>query len=184
MTSPNLSLLRLWSVVAIALAAVLWLQSGSQKEKSLLAAERVGGVRNLEALYAKDPQDGHTIRLLAEAYLDADQSGYAEALLARAPKSVLAAPSTRHLFARVLVAQGKASEAIAQEDFVLELCPASGATGSCPPELRSSAEKRRILLAEMVRRGIEDIAKSPETAALFAGKATVQVRVAPNGEPN
>ena len=65
--------------------AVLWATSGTQRERPLLTGEAPELVRACEAAAAARPDDPATVRALAQAYLDAQQSGLALALLEAAP---------------------------------------------------------------------------------------------------
>jgi hypothetical protein len=171
-------LLRIWGVALLVLSAVFWLQSGSQKEKPVFAADRIDAVAGLERAYAKDPKNEANQRALVEAYLDASQPGLAESVLAR---SLMKQVATRHLMVRVLLFQGHASAALAESKKVLEVCSVPVTAGAvfeaCSEELLVAAQKRHKLLQEMVDRGVEDVYATPETAALFLEKASVRVRV-------
>ncbi len=84
--------LRAYGVAMLAAAATLWIMSGTQKEKPLLAATEPDAVRTLEADAVAHPGDPAAVRALAQAYLDARQPGLA-IVLSRVPRSPSATTS-------------------------------------------------------------------------------------------
>jgi hypothetical protein len=171
--------------VVASVLGVLWASSGTQRERPVLSGVGVAAVRvqALEAATAAHPGDAQSLRDLAQAYLDAQQSGLAVGLLEAAPAEVRADPRTRHLYARALLDQGRNDDALVAEASVVSACMArvSATSGEAPPcdaLLLGQALRRDAILRELVAMGVEDTRANPEQSYVAYQNATREARVA------
>jgi predicted Zn-dependent protease len=162
------------SVAVLTAAAALWLASGVSRERPVLAAGASVAVESLEARVATHPEDANAVRELAQSYLDARAPGLAMNLIQHAPTAVKADPRVNHVYARTLLDQGRAEEALAAERRVLDTC----ATSSCDTWLIASATRRADILGELVHLGVEDAQAHPEASAIAYTNATREARLA------
>jgi predicted Zn-dependent protease len=143
-------------------------------------------VQALEAAAAAHPDDPRAVRDLAQAYLDAQQSGLAVAVLEAAPTDVQSDPRTRHVYARALLEQGRNDDALAAEASVVRFCtarlPAADAASieapACDGLLLGQALRRDAILRELVAMGVEDTRADPEQSYVAYQNATREARVA------
>jgi predicted Zn-dependent protease len=166
--------LRAWNVVVLAAVSGLWLASGTQREKPVLE-ETPTALQPLEAKVAAHPTDALATRELAQEYLDARSPGLALSVVERAPSNVRHAPQVEHVYARALLDQGRANEALLAERSVLAQCAGDGA---CDAWLVASATRRADILQELVQLGIEDAQAHPEASAIAYHNATREARLA------
>jgi hypothetical protein len=166
---------RLWNVVVLAAVSGLWLASGTQREKPVLA-ETPAALQPLEAKVAAHPTDAVATRELAQAYLDASSPGLALGVVERSPASVRQAPQIEHVYARALLDQGRAIDALASERLVLDQC--AGDASPCDAWLIASATRRADILQELVQLGVEDAQAHPEASAIAYHNATREARLA------
>jgi hypothetical protein len=173
--------LRACGVVVLSVAAGLWIVSGTQREKPVLAATAFEAVRGLEATAAARPDDLEAARALAQAYLDARQPGLAVGLLQAAPAAIKADLRVRHVYARALVDEGRNDEALAVEGQVIASCgplvDGAPAPTGCDPVLLASAMRRADILRELVRMGVRDTLAHPEMSRVAYQNATREARV-------
>jgi hypothetical protein len=163
--------LRAWNWGVLVAVGGLWLASGTQREKPVLAAQHSGPIAGLEAELAAAPNDATKVTRLAQAYLDARSPGLALAVVERAPEQVRAQPAVDHVYARALIDQGRAVDALAVERRVLTRC-ASPDEVSCSAWLVASATRRADILEQLVQLGIEDAQAHPEASAVAYHNAT------------
>jgi hypothetical protein len=179
--------LRAFGIAVASAFVILWATSGTQRERALLS-DGVGGaaarVRACEASAASHPDDPESTRGLAQAYLDASQSGLALGVLEAAPAAQRADPRTQHLYARALLDQGRNDGALAAERSVVASCMpladralASAAAPGCDALLLASAVRRATILAELVAHGVEDTRAQPEESFVAYQNATREARV-------
>jgi hypothetical protein len=158
----------------------LWVAGGAQKERAVLApfgdARDSVAVEKLEAEVAASPRDDAKVRALAQAYLDARAPGLAVALIERSPDVVRERPKTEHVYARALIDEGRANDALALERRVLETC--TMADGICDAWLIASARRRADILEELVGLGVEDARAQPEESVVAYVNATREARLA------
>jgi hypothetical protein len=164
-------------VVLLALGT-LWLASGTQGEKRVLSPVGDGAsqIERLEAEVAASPNDDAKLRALGQAYLDARAPGMAIALIERSAPDVKNRPKVEHLYARALLDEGRAADALAVERGVLETC--TMADGICDAWLVASARRRADILAELVGLGVEDAQADPEVTTVAYHNATREARLA------
>jgi hypothetical protein len=171
--------LRTASGVVLAAVASLWLASGTQREKPILNEAEAAKVGALEASVATNPSDAKAVHGLAQAYLDARAPGLALSAIETAPTSVRREPGVLHLYARALLDQGRAVDALAAEKRVLEACaPGLDGTSPCDTWLIASATRRADILRQLVELGVEDANAHPEASAVAYHNATRQARLA------
>lgn len=163
-----------WSVAVLTAAAGLWLASGISHERPVLTATAAQSIDKLEATVAAHPEDASALRELAQGYLEARSPGLAMSLIQRAPVSARADARVTHVYARALLDQGLAEEALAAEHRVLDVC----AAGSCETWLIASATRRADILHELVQLGVEDAQAHPEQSAIAYTNATREARLA------
>ena len=167
-----------WSTVVLAGAAGFWLASGTQRERPVLSVAPSSVVSRLEADVAARPGESRALRDLAQAYLDARSPGLAMSLIEHAPLPAQREPRVDHTYARALLDQGRAEEALAAELRVLDACAASDGRGDpCDTWLIASATRRTDILRELVQLGVEDAQAHPEASAIAYQNATREARL-------
>jgi len=178
--------LRAFGIAVASALALLWATSGTQRERALLSEgpAAVERVRASEVLAAAHPDDPNATRSLAQAYLDAQQSGLALALLEAAPANLRADARTRHLYARALLDQGRNDDALAAEASVVASCmpvadrsSESPSGPGCDAVVLASAIRRAAILKELVALGVEDTRAQPEESFVAYQNATREARV-------
>jgi hypothetical protein len=170
--------LRVWNGMLLAAMAALWMASGTQREKPVLSqgeAVRTDTVRALEASVAQHKGDTKGVRKLAQAYLDARAPGLALSLIESSPDDVRSEPLLHHMYARALIDQGRAVDALAAEREVLDRCADEAA---CDAWLIASATRRADILHQLVDLGVEDANAHPEASAVAYHNATREARLA------
>jgi hypothetical protein len=166
-----------WNAVVFAAVTGLWIASGTQREKPVLAVVAPSSeVQRLEGDVASRPSDPRALRDLAQAYLDAQAPGLATSLIEHAPTAVRHEPRINHTYARALLDQGRAEEALTTEHQVLDACAASDS--ACDTWLVASATRRAAILGELVQLGVEDAQAHPEESAIAYQNATREARLA------
>jgi hypothetical protein len=173
--------LRAYGLAVVTAAAALWMMSGTQREKPVLAAAEPEPVRALEAEVAANPNDADGVRQLAQAYLDARQPGLAVALVEEAAPGVKGDVRVQHVYARALVDEGRNSEALAVEKGVVAQCrpvaEGSSAAPGCDSVIFASAMRRADILSELVSLGVQDSQAHPEASLVAYQNATREARV-------
>ena len=164
-------------IVLLAMGA-LWLASGTQSERRVLSPPAGGAtqIEKLEADVAASPGDDAKVRALGQAYLDAKAPGLALALVERSAPDLKTRPKVEHLYARALLDEGRAADALAVEREVLTTC--TMADGICDAWLVASARRRADILAELVGLGVEDAEADPEVTTVAYHNATREARLA------
>ena len=161
-------------------AAAVWMASGAEREHAVLSplgeAATPSAVVGLEAQVAAAPGDDAKLRALSQAYLDARAPGLALAVMERAPEDVRTRAKVEHLYARALLEEGHAQDALAVERSVLRTCTI--ADGVCDTWLIASARRRADILEELVGLGVEDARADPEASAVAYHNATREARLA------
>jgi hypothetical protein len=174
--------LRAYGITVFAATAALWVMSGTQHEKSVLAATQPDAIRALEAEVTAHPRDPEAYRALGQAYLDARQPGLAIVLAQSARPEVRDDVRVQHVVARALVDAGRNDEALAVEKRVVAACSplADGqpAARGCDAVLLASALRRTEILGELVALGVEDAQAHPEASLVAYRNATREARVA------
>jgi hypothetical protein len=160
--------MRAWNWGVLVAVGGLWLASGTQHEKPVLAAEQSAPIARMEAEVSMAPGDAAKVTQLAQAYLDARLPGLALAVIERAPEGVRAQPQVDHLYARALIDQGRAPDALAVERRVLDRC----ATDGCNAWLVASATRRADILEQLVQLGVDDAQAHPEASSVAYHNAT------------
>ena len=173
--------LRAFGVAVVAAVASLWMMSGTQREKPLLAATEPDAVRTLESRVVASPNDPLATRALAQAYLDAREPGLAIVLFQSANASVQGDVRVEHVYARALIDEGRNDEALRVEREVLGACQplAEGRPSptGCDPVLFASAARRVEILNELVAQGVQDAQAHPEESFAAYQNATREARV-------
>jgi hypothetical protein len=166
--------------LVLAAAGALWMASGTEREHAVLSpvgeASNPSAVAGLEAEVATAPNDDAKLRTLAQAYLDARAPGLALAVMERAPEDVRTRAKVEHLYARALIEEGRAQDALSVERTVLARC--TMADGICDTWLIASARRRADILEELVGLGVEDARAEPEASAVAYHNATREARLA------
>ncbi|HEY2510626.1 MAG TPA: hypothetical protein VGI39_07215 [Polyangiaceae bacterium] len=171
---------RILNGLVLVAAATFLVASGAEEERAVLApvgdASHPAAMAGLEAEVAASPSDDAKLRALVQAYLDARAPGMALAVLERTPQPVRDRPKVEHLYARVLIEEGQAQNALAVERKVLGTC--TMADGICDAWLIASARRRADILDEMVGLGVEDARANPEASAVAYLNATREATLA------
>jgi hypothetical protein len=169
--------LRIWNGVVFGAAAALWLASGTQREKPVIEM-RADALRTLEASAAADPESAAKVRALAQAYLDAHTPGQAISIVEASSPAVRSKPTVDHVYARALLEQGRAADALAAERRVLRACAPESGGSRCDSWLLASATRRADIMQQLVDLGIEDANAEPEASLVAYHKATREARFA------
>ncbi|MBK6693347.1 MAG: hypothetical protein IPG50_14235 [Myxococcales bacterium] len=165
-----------WNAWVLAAVFGLWLASGTQRERPLVATDRADIVRTLEARVAEAPADVSARRDLAQAYLDVRAPGLALRAIEAAPERVRHEPSVEHVYARALAENGRSGDALLAERRALAACDDD--TRTCDAWFIAAATRRADFFSELVHRGIEDAQAHPEMSAVAYHSATRQARLA------
>jgi hypothetical protein len=172
--------MRVLNGLVLMAAGALWLASGSSREHAVLSpvgtAAEPAVLRALESQVAASPRDEGQLRALAQSYIDARAPGMAVAVIEQAPADVRSNARVLHLYARALIEEGHAQDALAVERTVLRTC--TMADGVCDSWLIASARRRSDILEELVALGIEDARAQPEASAVAYHNATREARLA------
>lgn len=171
--------LQAWNTGLLATMLVLLVASGTQREKAVLdgAAPSGKAVQTLETELHAAPRDPRRVARLAQAYVDARAPGHALGLVEDCDAAgVKLDPRVQHVYARALLDQGRAADALAAERRVVARCAAD--EGACDTWLLASATRRADILRELVDLGVEDATLQPETLAIAYTNATREARLA------
>jgi hypothetical protein len=170
-----------WSVAVLMAASALWLASGVQREHPVLSVGASATLERLEAQVAAHPENAVALRDLSQSYLEARAPGLAMSLIEHAPVVVRADPRVDHAYARALLDEGRAEEALAVERHVLDMCAGAATPGhdsrGCDTWLIASATRRADILRELVQLGVEDAQAHPEASAVAYQNATREARL-------
>jgi hypothetical protein len=172
--------MRVLNGLVLMAAGALWMASGSEHEHAVLSpignAADSSAIVSLESQVAASPTDEAKLRMLAQSYMDAHAPGLALAVIERAPAEVRGVAKVEHVYARALIDEGHAQDALAVERKVLRTC--TMADGVCDAWLIASARRRADILEELVGLGIEDARAQPEASAVAYHNATREARLA------
>lgn len=167
------------SAVILAGAFGLWVSSGVHREAPLVGhsalTEEVAAHEDAVAL---DPENKEKLASLCSTYLQREAPGLALAAIHAAPDTVREDPEIRHLWARALLHEGHASDALAKQRGVIRTCQQSG----CSPSVLAGAIRHEAFLAALVDHGVEDYRRDPDgtiTAYRSMRGTTVAVLDAP-----
>jgi hypothetical protein len=176
--------LRAYGVTVLAAAAALWMMSGTQREKPVLAATLAtpaDAVRALEMDCAAHPGDAVATAALAQAYLTVRQPGLAVGLVEGAPPAVRDDVRVRQAYGRALMEAGRNVEALAVERGVVASCrpltEGAPAPEGCDAFVFASAMRRADVLRELVSCGVNDTMAQPEMSLVAYQNATREARV-------
>ena len=111
--------MRVLNGLVLMAAGAVWMASGSEHEHAVLsplggAADPVA-IESLESQVAASPNDDAKLRTLAQAYMDARAPGLALAIIQRAPAPLQGNAKVEHLYARALIDEGRAQDALTVE---------------------------------------------------------------------
>jgi len=147
----------------------LCMLTGSHREAPLVGHQKIGPeILALEARVSQAPEDAEALASLAQHYVDRDAPGMAIAALSRAPEAVRSRARVSHVWAVALMHEGKASEALDQENRTLDTC----GRDSCAPWLVASALRYHEFLSAMVEGGVEDYRRDPDATLVAYGRAS------------
>jgi len=168
--------LRTWNIALLGSILALLAASGTQRERPVIDGPRATGIGALESDARADPRDPRRVARLAQAYVDARVPGLALGLVEDCDTvGTREDPRVQHAYARALLEQGRAADALAVERKVVARCVEGEA---CDPWLLASATRRADILRELVQLGVEDAIAQPETAAVAYTNATREARLA------
>ena len=147
----------------------LCMLTGSHREAPLVGYQKIGPeILALEARVSQTPEDADALAFLAQHYVDRDAPGMAIAALSRASEQVRAHARVSHAWAVALMHEGKASEALDQENRTLEACNRD----SCAPWLVASALRHHGFLTALVEGGVEDYRRDPDATLAAYGRSS------------
>ncbi len=165
-----------WNVAILVAIGAIWFAGSTQREKRIVGETHSPRVAAPEEQAAAAPNDPAALKDLVQAYLDAKAYGVAQGRIEHAPESVRKDPSVEHLYARALLDQGRAADALAAERRVLNYCAdPSVEVPACSTYLIASATRRAEILEQLVTLGVEDANAHPEASSLAYHNATRQV---------
>ncbi len=170
--------LKSWNLAIVVVLAGLWLAGSTERGKPVVSDAHIGRINVVEARAAATPSDPESIRALAQAYLDARAPGMAISSIEHAPFAVRSDPTVDHLYARALLDQGRAVDALAAERRVLKACAAISPepeVAACSDYLVASATRRADIVEQLVALGVEDANAHPEVSNVAYHNATRQV---------
>lgn len=146
------------SAVVLAGALGLWLSAGVHREAPLVGhLGLTPEVAAMEDEVALDPDSVEKLEALCSAYLERKSPGLALAAIHRAPEEVRDQPQVSYHWARALLYEGHASDALARQRKVLADCQ----DASCSAWLTASAMRQEAFLAALVSHGVEDYRRDP-----------------------
>lgn len=149
------------SAVVLAGLAGLSLAAGVHREAPLVGHRKLTPeVSQLEEQVARSPADEAKLIKLGQAYVARGAPGLAVAAIRNAPPELQQSPHVQHLWARALLHQGLASQALAMQRQVLQACD----QGRCDLNLQARAQHHECFLQGLVQRGIEDYRRDPDGA--------------------
>ena len=152
-------------------AAVL----GSEGRATAILQQPPAELAQLEATVATAPTP-ENLQLLSKTYLDHGQSGLAQALLDRHAK--VQTPELTNARARVALAQGRASEALALSRLSLAECDQPGVR--CAPWVMGKSLRQVAYLEAILEAGIDDPQQDPYRTSSALLHSTREVRLAHN----
>lgn len=155
--------MRAWVVSAVMLMGAygLWMSSGIHREAPLVEHRGMtAGVVAMENEVALAPDDAQKLSSLCQAYLQRNAPGLSLAAIHRAPSMVQQQPEIQHLWAKALLYEGQASEALDKQRFVLAACEKQ----ECSAWLVASAARQEAFLSALVDGGVEDVFRNPGQA--------------------
>ncbi len=136
-----------------------WVSSGVHRQAPLVGSlGHSDEVASLEAEVAIEPENIDKLSRLCRSYLERNAPGFALAAIHRAPSKVRQSPTITHLWARALLREGKASEALAKQRSVLLHCQSN----ACSSWLFASAMRHEAFLSAMVDNNVEDYRRDPD----------------------
>jgi hypothetical protein len=148
--------MRRLSLATLAAFAFLLMSGGVEHERALLGPSGAA-IKALET-EAAEGTSAHAVLELARGYLTMGHPGMAISAIEGAAPPVREVPLVRDLYARALVAQGRASGALKVDRAQLRYCH----TYSCESWLVASAVRRATLMEALVARGVQDEQADPE----------------------
>jgi hypothetical protein len=171
--------LSLFGLAVLLGVSVLWVMTGTQREKPLFGARGSAALAALEANAAAHPDDPGPTLALAQAYLDARQPGLAIVLVQSGSAAVRADLRVQHVGARAFLDEGQNDAALAAERSVLAGCTAATPAGvpRCDDVLAASARRRVAILEQMVAYGVSDVQAQPEMSFVAYKSATRETRI-------
>lgn len=147
----------------------LCMLTGSHREAPLVGYQKIGPeILALEARVSQSPDDADALASLAQHYVDRDAPGMAIAALSRAPESVRSNARVSHAWAVALMHEGKASEALDQENRALSACSSE----PCAPWMVASALRHHGFLSALVDHGVEDYRRDPDATLAAYGRVS------------
>ena len=147
------------SAVMLTGAFGLWMSAGVHRDAPLVEHRGMTSeVAAMENAVALNPNDPEKLSSLCSAYLEREAPGFALAAIHRAPETVRQQPPIHHLWARALLHEGQASDALAKQRYVLAECERT----RCSAWLVASATRHEAFLSAMVARGVEDYRRNPD----------------------
>lgn len=157
----------------LALSILGTLMLGARDKPSSVLASRSPELAALEEEVARSSAAPAVAKLLG-SYVDVEQPGLASALLERVPDDVRAEPAVAIQEARVLVAQGHASQALGAARRAAAACAHEAA---CPAWVAAKATRQQAFLEALVGAGIEDVQADPGGARVALERSDREVRL-------
>lgn len=159
-------------VVGIAAAVLI----GSEGRATAVVPGPTAELANLESAAAKDPS-AENLGNLTKAYLDAGQPGLAQSVLDR--HAGISNPELTHARARVAIAQGNATEALALSRLTLAQCEEQ-TEAACSSYLIGKSLHQVEFLEAVLEAGIDDLAANPQKTTTAMQRANREVKLAHN----
>ncbi len=160
--------------IATLFALAFLLMSGGVTHERALVAQSEAGLKHLET-QAADLTSAPAVFELARGYLSMGHPGMAISAIEAAPPTVREVPAVRDVYARALVVQGRASDALKVDQELIRYCNSY----SCDSWLVTSAVRRATLMGALVARGVQDEQADPEDGWLVYRQSGRVVGVVP-----
>ncbi len=141
--------------IATLCAVLFLLMSGGVTHEHALIQQSEAKLKHLEAA---DLTRAHSVFELARGYLSMGHPGMAVSAIEAATPVVREDPTVRDVYARALVALGRAGDALKVDRDLIRYCNSY----NCESWLVTSAIRRATLMAALVARGVQDEQEDPE----------------------
>jgi hypothetical protein len=148
--------MRRLSIATLAALAFLLMSGGVEHERALIPPSEAA-LKSLETR-AADLTSAQAVFELARGYLSMGHPGMAISAIEGATPPVREVPAVRDVYARALVAQGRAGDALKIDRAHIRYCHSY----SCESWLVTSAVRRATLMEALVARGVQDEQADPE----------------------
>ena len=176
--APSPELVTAFAAIIASLAVTT--HAAATPPTALMPASAPGVSAELEANFAKNPEDVGHLGELVTFYLDAGQPGQAQAALSVLPAALASEPTVLHAQSKTNVALGDADGARLLSAQTLAQCALrDGSEHACSDQLLAHASRHHSWLTRLEGWGISDVQSDPKRAALAFRISTRAVSLNP-----